>query len=275
MNAKETTSIPFRPVRARGWRLGLANMLSRENGKWWRSRRWLFQSILWSLVLDGLLFLVLFVIPNLQTPESGPAMNEDPLRSSVQGFFSVGAIALALGIVILMQDEIVGEKQSGTAEWVLSKPLSRVAFILSKLAAHAAGSLVTMVAVPALFGYAVLWIAGGNPYPVGPFLTGAALVYLHLLFYLVLSILVGVLSESRAVILAAGLGSLLGGSFLRNFIPSLALASPWMLPDISGLAAMGEQIPALMNIPILATAGLTLLFAILALWKFRRHEFNR
>jgi ABC-type Na+ efflux pump permease subunit len=38
----------------------------------------------------------------------------------------------AFGVIILTQSDIVEEKLSGTAEWVLSSPLSRSAFILSK-----------------------------------------------------------------------------------------------------------------------------------------------
>ncbi len=31
----------------RGWRLGLRNLLSRENKKWWRTSRWWVQTLVW------------------------------------------------------------------------------------------------------------------------------------------------------------------------------------------------------------------------------------
>jgi len=39
------------PVHETGWRRGFANLLSKENGAWWRTRRWLVQTIIWVAIL--------------------------------------------------------------------------------------------------------------------------------------------------------------------------------------------------------------------------------
>ncbi len=59
----------------------------------------------------------------------------------------------AVGVVIIMQGVVVGEKKSGTAAWVLSKPVTRPAFILSKVIANSLGVLVTMVVLPGIVAY--------------------------------------------------------------------------------------------------------------------------
>ena len=47
------------PRRERGWWMGLANMLGKENTAWWRTRRW------WIQCLVALFFLNLMTALNL------------------------------------------------------------------------------------------------------------------------------------------------------------------------------------------------------------------
>jgi len=62
-------------------------------------------------------------------------------------------MALPIVAIIIAQDAIIGERQSGTAAWVLSKPVSRPAFILSKLVAGAIGLLVTGIVIQGVVAY--------------------------------------------------------------------------------------------------------------------------
>jgi ABC-2 type transport system permease protein len=260
-------------VEGSGWQLGFNNLFARENSKWWSSNRWWLQSLIWLVILAGLVGLVLFVVPTLTGPDGQSVSDQDPLMSAMQGFFGVGSMALAIGIIILMQDELVAEKQAGTAEWVLSKPVSRSAFFLAKLVAHSLGMLVVMIAVPASGAYALLMIHAGQAYPLVPFLSGVALLALHSFFYLTLTLMLGVLANRREVILAIPILLLLGGSFIRNFLPTLALISPWFLPDVAAMFAMDLQFPFEFMLPILATFLWSVVFIIIALKKFQQHEF--
>jgi len=49
----------FQVVKDSGWLSGLENMLRQENGRWWNTRKWLVQSVIWVLLLNGLHALVL------------------------------------------------------------------------------------------------------------------------------------------------------------------------------------------------------------------------
>jgi ABC-2 type transport system permease protein len=268
-----TAANGFERVEGNSWTLGFGNLFARENRKWWASRRWWVQAVIWLVILVGLVGLVLFVVPTLTAPDGSAVSQEDPIMSALQGFFGLGGMALAIGITILMQDELVAEKQAGTAEWVLSKPVSRAAFFLAKLFAHTTGMLLVMLALPSLGAYALLTVYSGAPYPLAPFLAGVALLSLHTFFYLTLTLMLGVLVERRELILAVAMASLLGGSLIRNFLPSLSLITPWFLPDVGGLVAMGAELPAQFLLPIVATPLWSLVFIIVALRAFRRHEF--
>jgi ABC-2 type transport system permease protein len=263
----------FQTVREDGWRLGFGNFLAKENRDWWRTSRWWMQTLIWLVLLGGFVVMVLFIIPGITAPDGEPVLDQAPIPAAVQGFFGVGAILLAIGITILLQDAMIGEKQTGTAEWVLSKPVSRPAFVLAKLVSDTFGMLVVMIAIPSAAVYILLTLSGGELYPVGAFIAGVVLLALHTFFYLTLALMMGVLVSRREILLAVALGSLLGGSFIRNFIPASALVTPWFLPDIAGLAAMGVDLPLEMLMPAATTALWSIVFIAAALWKFQRHEF--
>jgi hypothetical protein len=67
-----------------------------------------------------------------------------------------GGLFAAAGVAIKAQDALIGEKRSGTAAWVLSKPISRYAFLLAKFAADVIGVLITMVIVQGAIGCFIL-----------------------------------------------------------------------------------------------------------------------
>lgn len=263
----------FQAIEGRGWRLGFRNLFSKENRKWWSSSRWWLQALIWLAILVGFVFMALFIIPGLTTPEGQPALEQDLVEGAVQGFFGIGAIALALGVTILMQDEVIGEVQAGTAEWVLSKPVSRKAFILSKLAAHTLGMLVVMIGIPGAAAYLMISAFSGEPYPPASFLSGVGILTIHTFFYLALALMLGVLVNRRELVLAVALVSLLGGSFIRNLLPSAALVTPWFLSDVSGLAAMGMELPVELLIPVLAATLWSIIFVVVSLRVFDRLEF--
>jgi hypothetical protein len=176
--------------------------------------------------LGGFVALVLFVIPGLASPDGQPVMEMEPLMGALQGFFGVGAVALALGITVLMQDELITEKQLGTAEWVLSKPVSRSAFLLAKLVAHTLGMLVVMVALPSAGVYALLAIYSGALTPWRPSWPGSACWPCTPSFYLCLDAHAGGAGRAARAHPGGIMASFLGGSFIRILCRPDRLCSP-------------------------------------------------
>ena len=83
--------------------------------------------------------------------------------------------------MVFAQDALIGEKRSGTAAWLLSKPVSRTAFLLAKLTADGIGILVTIVIVQGAIGYFVLRAATGISFQVPNFLAAMGLVAMVLI----------------------------------------------------------------------------------------------
>lgn len=272
----ETTMIPTRTA---GWRSGFANLLRKEAGEWWRTRRWLVQGLLWLVIVDGLAGLLLFVVPAVQNALPDPqAAALDAQEGGLAALFQLGMTALAIGVIVLAQDAITGERQSGITAWILSKPASRSAYFLAKLVAYGAAVLALLVGIPSLVGYLLLAFAGGEIYPAGPFLAAVALLALHTLFYLTLTLMMGVLSTNRAAILGVALGVLLGGLILPALLPGMLMGAfaltPWLLPNLGPVVAAGQGLPiAVVLQPVIATTVWCGVFVAVALWRFNRIEF--
>lgn len=261
-------------VELSGWRTGLANLLAKENRAWWRSRRWLVQGLLWTVVVNGFVAFALFLVPFMaEMTEAAEAGELDPLANGVQALFQIGTMALAAGAIVLVQDAIIGERQLGVTEWLLSKPLSRSAYVLSKLLAHGLGILVVLVGLQGAIAYGLLSLAGGEPFPPAPYLVGMAGLALHTLFYLALTLMMGVLTDSRNKLLGMSLGMLLGGLLIAGLLGNFAMLTPWSLVAALPAAVSGTPLPTSIWLPIGVTAGLSIIFVAVALYKFERVEF--
>ena len=140
----------LQPVKESGWRRGLANLLRKENGEWWHTRRWWTQSLLWLLIVNGTLALGVWVLPIVDPEEVGGTIENIGIFVQVMAQFPMFAV------IVITQGAVIGEKQSGTAAWIMSAPVSRSAFILAKLIANALGFFVTIILVQGLVAYVQL-----------------------------------------------------------------------------------------------------------------------
>jgi hypothetical protein len=266
MNAELSILVPRR---TRGWQMGLANMLTKENFSWWRTRRWWVQCLLWLALLNGAVELNIW--------------GDMAVASAGMNFFLMAGVALPIAVVSLTQDSILGERHAGTAAWVLSKPLRRPAFLLSKLIAYALGFLVTGCLLPGAVLYLQLNLHGMQGIPVPGFAAALGLCFLNLLFYMTLTLMLATLFDGRGPILGITLGILLTGLFC-GLMPStrlthfLAEILPWrfMFPfgadyPLAACVATGAPLPTVT--PIIAAPVWCLLFVGVALWRIRREEF--
>lgn len=249
-------------VSASGWRSGLANLMGAAFGSWWRTRAWVVQSLLWTAVINGSLAAVIW--------------GEAPDETSVFTLFGVMTMFAAIAVIILMQEAVVGEKKSGTAAWVMSKPVSRPAFVLSKLVPNAAGVVVTMLAIPSAV-FLVQVVAAGIDVSVDRFALAASVAALNLLFYLTLTLMLGTLFQSSAPVIAIPLAFAFGQQLFAG-VPGLASFLPWSLlvpvggSDVSvvGAIAVGQPLPAAGA--LIFTGLACVVFTVVAFWKFARTE---
>lgn len=259
------TKTPLQVVAAGGWLGGSGNLLRKELGQWWGTRTWWVQILIWVLLLNGISTIVAL------TDSMAP---NELLREVVQTFLALGVAAVGMGTVITVQGAIVGEKQLGTAAWVMSKPASRAAFILAKTLAYASGYWITAIIIPAIIFIIVTGLLIPVPLAITPFLAGLALLALGQLFYLTLTLMLGTFFNSRGPVAGIGIAFIMTGLMLDSFIPfQVLIVTPWPLADIAGGLTLGTDLPAIWPIPILATGLWIVVMTAVALWRFGREEF--
>jgi ABC-type transport system involved in multi-copper enzyme maturation permease subunit len=267
----DTNVSALAPQHANGWRMGLGNMLSKENFAWWHTRRWWIQILVAVLILNGSLAL------NLRDPRGAP------VDLQAINYLNTSALFVPILIVILAQDAILNERHSGTTAWVFSKPLQRPAFILSKLIAYGLGFLVTWVLIPNIIFYFQLVAAGREGLSIPGFIGLIALSYLNLLFYLTLALMLATLFNSRAPGLGISLLIAWTGPLMilarpmEKYVPWLEDILPWKLissfsePPLAGYLALGAKLPTVL--PIIATVLWCVVFVGVAIWRISREEF--
>ena len=264
----------FQRVGLIGWRTGLANLLHKENRAWWASRRWLVQSLVWTVVVSGFPTLILFFMRMAETMGVSAPVPEigDPVNVGVFMLFWIASLALPIGAIVLVHDAVIGERQQGVTEWLLSKPVSRPAYVLSKLLAHGLGVLVILVGLQGAIAYGLLWLFMGEPFPLPRYLVGMAGLAVNTLFYLALALMMGVLTANRNMVLGVSLGVLVGGWVISIFLGTCAMLTPWSLMTALPTAVLGEPLPLPIWLPIGITVILSVIFVAVALARFERLE---
>ncbi|MFX1284834.1 MAG: ABC transporter permease [Promethearchaeota archaeon] len=256
------TNSEFNLRTVKGWRTGLNNLLSAEFGRW-GTKDWYIAMALWVGIIN------LSLLGMLSGIEDVPAALM--VLGLLAGMFPV------INVVILLQDVIIGEKETGTAGWILSKPVSRSAYILSKLIGNVIGIVVSLAIVPGIVAYAIFYLVGGVLLPVGSFILAIALLALSLVFFLTMTLMLGTLLDNRGGVI--GIPMLLGPGYMLYYsLPFLSVIHPLAMffpsgnVDITffGAVALGKPVGSLL--PLFTTILGIVVFTIVALWRFNREE---
>ncbi len=266
----------LQPVTARGWRAGFGNIFRKENRDLWGTKAWLVQAIIWTAILIGILAMFLFAETNGDA--SSAAAGKWTMGLAV--FFALGGIALAIGAIIMGQEEVLDEKRSGTAAWILSKPVSRSAFILAKVAANTIGILIIMILLEGALAYILLSISRGGPLDLLPYLAALGALFLEVMFYFLLALMFSAVSSSRGAAIGIPIAVLLGYQFIVAVAPWTLEIMPWGLTGAGSGGSEGNPVAVAMalgqsysTLPIVATLAWCVLFVAVAVWKFNRDEF--
>ncbi len=95
---------------------------------------------------------------------------------------------------------------------------------------------------------------------------------LHVLFYITLALMLGSIFNSRGPVIGISIGILIGQDLTAQLLASKALWFPPLLPqrltDMALSVSMGRGIDSTQA--ILSTSVLSVLFVVVAIWKFKR-----
>lgn len=266
----------FELANEEGWQAGLRNLLRAEMAGWWKTRTWWVQSLIWICVID----LLLITIISSAGAGDEPAM---PLLELISLYGIFGGMFTSIGVVIHMQGAIVGEKISGTAAWVLSKPVARPAFVLSKLLGNAIGIGMTAVIIPGIGAYLIFTLLKGEDLQLLNFIGGMGVLCLFAFYWMSLTLMLGAFFSSRGPVIGISLALILGQQFIQaiaaNISPALVNYLPYELAiplgggsatSIVGHVILGTT-PASWA-PVYSSVIAIAIFVGLGIWRFRKEE---
>ncbi|HET9912571.1 MAG TPA: ABC transporter permease subunit [Anaerolineales bacterium] len=229
---------------------------------------------MWVAIINGLMGLM--VIATVEAAKDG---NDGPPLLFMYGIF--GGMFVAFGVMIIMQRVLVREKQSGTAAWVLSKPVTRTAFVVSRLVVNSVAILLTTVIIPGMLLYLTLGLFSdiGWLSPIG-YIAGISMFLLHTFHWIAFVLMMGTLLESSGGVLGVTMFLYFFFWYGPSLIPQLTYISPIMLtfsPDPDHMSALAISFmsgePVFSWLPLLATIVSCVIFIGVAIRRFNRQEF--
>jgi ABC-type transport system involved in multi-copper enzyme maturation permease subunit len=268
-----TANSQLQTVEEQGWLSGLENLLRKENNQWWRTRKWWIQALTWLVLSNGLLAVILWLIPALESSSSFKPTSQD----LVAVFMNIHSLFATLGVMILAQGLVVREKQSGTASWVMSNPVSPGAFILAKLIANGLAIFAIVIGLQFAVGYLQIALKSQEVFNPVPLLAGIALLVIYLLFYLALSLLLGTIFNNTGPVIGISIGLWIGlqlvQGLLGGYLPWLRHVLPDSVLSLATAAAQGQTLSGDWYLPVIFTLILSLGCIAGATWRFGREEY--
>ena len=250
-----------------GWGRGFNNMFKGELKSWFGTRKWWTQIIIWAAAINFIYLMVAI------SERKAPSSDQTLIFNIFMGL--VGPI----GASIIMQNTVVGEKKAGTAAWILSKPVTRISFILSKLTANTIGLAVTMLAAQGFIAYLITTFVMGITIPVPGFLGAMGVHLVHILFYITLTLMLGTIFNHPAPVIGIPMAFFFFQSILPNFYPTALNVLPWVLalpwnnsPDPSMAFALMDGVSVPTMLPFYCTILAIAVFVTAAIWIFKRQE---
>jgi ABC-2 type transport system permease protein len=248
-----------------GWRSGLVNLLHTEFSKW-RTKEWYQMALLWIAIIN------LPLIQMVAIPEISLRLGTNSIYSLL-GIF-VGMFPL-INVVIALQDEVIGLKETGTAAWLLSKPVSRTALVMSKIISYSVGIIISISIIPIVIAFFTIGIFTGVYLP-SLLIFGITLSAINLFFYLSLTVMLGTIFKQRGGVIGIPMFLGLGYSML-SAIPLINLIHPMAMffPSANGQPMFSSLILndfSVSFLPLVTTIFASICFICIAIWKFNREE---
>src|SRR5512136_2168671 len=116
-------NLELKRVKEWAWMRGFANMYKKESRAWWSTKRWWINGLLWVGLVGGMMAVFIFVFPAMLAAlgqTTTVADNGGLVKMGLKSFFDLGTLAITVGVIIVCQDLIIGEKQSGLTEYLLA-----------------------------------------------------------------------------------------------------------------------------------------------------------
>ncbi|MDH4214774.1 MAG: ABC transporter permease subunit [Candidatus Thorarchaeota archaeon] len=249
------------PIRSSGWHLGFGNLVRRELSQWFGTRTWFTQAMFWGLILGGVTLMLVGTADPASTPE-------ERITTGLMLFTIFGSIFPAIAIIIFSTSSVLEEKERGTAAWVLSKPVSRTAFVLAKMFVGVVSYSVSLVLIPGLIVFSIIYLIVGA-IPLGSFLLGLGPMILWYTFVHFLCVCLGTVFNSVGPVAGPASVSLF---FVNAFdLSGIGAYTPWTLSFVARDLMQGLPITSIS--PVISTLIVLIVLLLIAIWRFGKEEF--
>ena len=246
-----TEKSQFEPVKEPAWRRGFGTLIKGELMSMIKKPKWWLQVLWMLLMINGIMAIILM---------------EEGAQEGMLVFFIFSGIWPAFSIIAITQGEIISEVKSGTAAWVLSKPVARNSFITSKYIANFIASTIFLFVLPSLVAYIQLISTPDVDISLGNFVLAMVVVWFHGMVYLSLCLMLGTFLKNQRAVMALGITFLMVQNMLMGLVPDQYLITSLVFP--------GNEISVgLAILPIIIALGMIIGSYLIALWQFNRKEF--
>lgn len=180
---------------------------------------------------------------------------------------NLGQFGVLIAILVTM-GSVAGEKDRGTAAFILTKPLARGAFLGAKVAA-----IGLLLALATALAGVLCWIYTAilfEPLPLAGYVAAIVLLWLSLAVFAAITFAASVVARSALVAGGIGLAAFLVTGFL-SIVPAVSRYLPTGLWTIAEELAIG-QLPGVLAGAVLVSLATIAVALGLSWWTFRRQE---
>ena len=244
---------------------GLRGLIEVENTRWTKSYNWLKNSLIWMLLVNGMIMLAMSQASTLGlNPTASTGL--DLLFQLYSGMCSVGAVILVHGVII-------SERDNGTLAWVLSMPVARRSVILSKLAVNIIYSSIILIFLQGVVAQLIIQYFSGESIAFTLFYAGVAQFALYITLWVSYSIMLGVLLRGRSTVLGVALGTLFFHGTIASLLAKVLPFTPRLMPSQILSSAVSTAMGGGVSLEaILVALGWITFFIIVAIINFEKEE---
>jgi ABC-2 type transport system permease protein len=127
---------------------GMGNIFNKELKEWFRTKRFMVTTFLTTLLLSAAPVIVWLNKGGLSKGRLG--QDGETYLDLLDAWVGIGLTLGAYLVVALTMNIMVKEQESGTAQWLFTKPASRVGYVLSKWSANTLAVYIASVLIPSI-----------------------------------------------------------------------------------------------------------------------------
>ena len=249
-------------VTSRGFLSGLGNLVRMESGRWIGTHRWLTNSLIYLSLFQSLIFLVVLSSPYKYYPGIG-------LNQLVQ----LAQFIVPIGVVVMLQNEVIKEKELGTMAWLLTNPVTRSSVIVAKYIVNIPCVLAVIVVIQWAFCWLIFPLFNQSLPTLEVYIASMGVNMLYALFYICLTIMIGCFVKSRGAVIGIPMLGLLAQLVLEGQLVEKGLIKfvPHSLNKVMMAWAYGVQVDFL--IPVVTASVCCVIFVAASIWRIRREQF--